>query len=76
MAADSAQLRAWGITHVAEIPIGSNIPKQPPAKFDRQAWRAAHSLTNGQAVVGYFGFLHPIKGGSTLLPRFSAIAHP
>jgi glycosyltransferase involved in cell wall biosynthesis len=66
-AADSAQLRAWGITHVAEIPIGSNIPKQPPAKFDRQAWRAAHSLTNGQAVVGYFGFLHPSKGGSTLL---------
>lgn len=54
------------------IPIGSNIAPAPPADYDRAQWRAKHGFTEGDIVVGYFGFLNASKGIDTLLQGVKA----
>jgi len=49
------------------IPIGSNIAPQPPAGYDRQAWRQRWGLELGEFVLCYFGFLNRSKGGEELV---------
>jgi len=49
------------------IPIGSNIAPQPPANYNRMAWRAAHGIAPDDMLIGFFGFLNRSKGVETLI---------
>lgn len=49
------------------IPIGSNIAPQPPASYDRTAWRTARSIYPNDMLIGFFGFLNRGKGVETLI---------
>ncbi len=64
---DAARLRAWGAKRVALIPIGSNIPNNPPAGFSRERWRKEHGITPNTILLAYFGFLSNAKGLDDLL---------
>ena len=63
---DSAQLRPIRPDAV-EIPIGSNIPDNPPADFDRTEWRAHWGIPAEAPLICYFGFLNASKGGEMLV---------
>ena len=47
--------------------FGSNIAPQPPAGYDRTAWRAAHGIYPNDMLIGFFGFLNRSKGVETLI---------
>ncbi|WP_129627417.1 glycosyltransferase [Candidatus Oscillochloris fontis] len=72
-AADAATLRGWGGTHLATIPIGSNIAVAPPANYDRRAWRAQMGIADDMFVVAYFGLLSPSKGVDLLVEALAEI---
>jgi glycosyltransferase involved in cell wall biosynthesis len=64
------RLRLEGVRateRLAVIPIGSNIPAQPPAGYDRAAWRAKWGVSPEETLLGYFGFLNESKGGEELI---------
>ncbi len=63
---DTAQLRPVR-PDVVEIPIGSNIPDNLPADFQREAWRARWDVPADAALLCYFGFLNASKGGEMLV---------
>lgn len=63
---------AWA-THVRRIPLGSNIEVQPPALYDRRAWRARLGIGQTSALLAYFGFLNPSKGGEELVQALDAL---
>ncbi len=65
--ADAARLRSWGVRRVELIPIGSNIPNNPPSDFNRDLWRANHGISSETTLLAYFGFLNSTKGISDLL---------
>ncbi|MEP6775808.1 MAG: glycosyltransferase [Chloroflexota bacterium] len=71
--ADAARLRSWGVRDVEVIPIGSNIPSNPPPDFDRDRWRAEHGIAPGTTVLAYFGFLNSTKGLDSLLRALSIL---
>jgi glycosyltransferase involved in cell wall biosynthesis len=72
--ADWATLHARGRPwHLALVPIGSNIPDEPPPGYDRAAWRAAHGVAAGEALVAYFGFLNASKGGRGLVDMLARL---
>ncbi len=52
---------------LARIPIGSNIAVQPPAGYDRAAWRARLGVRPDETLLAYFGFLNESKGGEDLV---------
>lgn len=52
---------------LVEIPIGSNIPCQAPAGFDRAAWRQQWGVPPDAPVLCYFGFLNASKGAEMLV---------
>ncbi len=58
-------------THV--IPIGSNIPDQPPAGYDRSTWRAGLGIAPDDLVLVFFGYLNDSKGGDDLLNALSSL---
>ncbi len=69
-AEDWALAQAWPFTHrgnLFQIPIGSNIAVDPPAGFDRAAWRASLGYAQDDFVWAYFGFLSASKGGEILI---------
>jgi glycosyltransferase involved in cell wall biosynthesis len=49
------------------IPIGSNIAVDPPAGYDRTAWRAHLGITPAETLVAFFGLISPTKGLDVLL---------
>ncbi|MBI5931281.1 MAG: glycosyltransferase family 4 protein [Chloroflexi bacterium] len=51
---------------VVRIPIGSNIAVQPPADYDKMAWRETHHIPADAFLVGFFGFINRSKGVDTL----------
>jgi len=59
---------------IALIPIGSNIAVQPPAGYDRVAWRARYDVAPDDFLLAYFGFLKESKGGETLLRALYRLA--
>lgn len=73
-AADEAELRRRGVRRLARIPIGSNIPVQPPPDFERTRLRATLGAGEGDFLLGYFGFLNHSKGGDTLIRALSILA--
>ena len=72
--ADGDELRRrGGVRRLAQIPIGSNITPQPPAHYDRAAWREKMDVLPDEFLLGYFGFLNESKGGDTLIGALSAL---
>jgi glycosyltransferase involved in cell wall biosynthesis len=69
---DTLQLRAIR-PDVEEIPIGSNIPDNPPANFDRATWRAHWRVPEDAPLLCYFGFLNASKGGEMLVDVLDAL---
>lgn len=49
------------------IPLGSNVEPQPPADFERAAWRKKYQATDQTLLLAYFGFLNESKGGEELI---------
>lgn len=70
---DAARLRSWGVRDVEVIPIGSNIPNNPPGDFDRERWRAEHDAAPDTTMLAYFGFLNSTKGLEALLRALSVL---
>lgn len=52
---------------LALIPIGSNVPPEPPPGYDRDAERARWGVGPDDLLLGYFGFLNESKGGEELI---------
>lgn len=55
------------------IPIGSNIPVEPPPGYDREQWRLSLGIEPGETLLCYFGFLNSAKGIETLLAAFEKL---
>jgi glycosyltransferase involved in cell wall biosynthesis len=55
------------------IPLGPNIEPQPPAGFERSAWRAKLGLKPGTFLLAYFGFLNESKGGEELIEALALL---
>jgi glycosyltransferase involved in cell wall biosynthesis len=72
LAADSVDLRLLGGPSPRHhcVPIGSNVPRRPPAGYNRAAFRAGLGLGQSAVVVAYFGLLNASKGLDTLLQAF------
>lgn len=49
------------------IPLGSNVEPQPPADFERVAWRKKYGAEENTLLLAYFGFLNESKGGEELI---------
>ncbi len=52
---------------LVHIPLGSNVEPQPPANFDRVAWRKKYGADDNTLLLAYFGFLNESKGGEELV---------
>lgn len=63
------------LTHLAWIPIGSNIAPAPPPNYDRDAWRARWGAGSGNLLLAYFGFLNESKGGETLIRALAEVVN-
>jgi glycosyltransferase involved in cell wall biosynthesis len=55
------------LSHLYEIPIGSNIPDTLPPDYDRVAWRKRWGVGDDTLLLCYFGFLNASKGGEELI---------
>lgn len=64
---DAERLRSWGVRRLELIPIGSNIPNNPPAGYSRMSWRAQRDVGRDTTLLAYFGFLNSSKGLDDLL---------
>jgi glycosyltransferase involved in cell wall biosynthesis len=52
---------------VSRVPIGSNIVPHLPEGYNRGEWRARWGVKPDETLIGYFGFLHPLKGGEAVV---------
>lgn len=59
-------------TPVVLIPLGSSLPVELPG-YDRASWRARLGLLPGEALLGYFGLLHPSKGADLLIDALARL---
>ena len=59
---------------IARIPIGSNIAPRLPEGYDREEQRARWGVGPDEILIGYFGFLHPLKGGELLIRALAELA--
>ena len=59
---------------IHKIPIGSNIAPHLPEGYDRDEWRARYGARPDEILIGYFGFLHPLKGGEVLIRALAELA--
>jgi glycosyltransferase involved in cell wall biosynthesis len=66
-AEDEATLQAQGVTPLWQIPLGSNVPSEPPATWDRDAWRARWNIPPEHRLVVHFGFVNRSKNIEALL---------
>lgn len=55
------------------IPLGSNVEAQPPADFNRVAWRANYGADDSTLLLAYFGFLNDSKGGEELIKALALL---
>jgi glycosyltransferase involved in cell wall biosynthesis len=67
------QIKLKQLSKVTLIPIGSNILKNIPANFDRQAWREKAGAQDGEFLLAYFGLFNRSKGLDTLLASFAKL---
>lgn len=71
--ADAERLRSWGVNRVEVIPIGSNIPNNPPHDYSRDGWRARRGIGKDTVLLAYFGFLNSSKGLDDLLRALAVL---
>lgn len=64
---DAVRIKSWGVKRLELVPIGSNIPNNPPSGYNRQAWRERWGAVEGTTLLAYFGFLNSSKGLDDLL---------
>ncbi|MEA2572735.1 MAG: hypothetical protein QOH93_33 [Chloroflexia bacterium] len=64
---DAARLKEWGVKRLELIPIGSNIPNNPPDNYNRNEWRQRWGAGEGTTLMAYFGFLNSSKGLDDLM---------
>ena len=62
------------VSAINRIPIGSNITPHLPADYNRREWRWRWGVKQGETLIGYFGFLHPLKGGEVLVRALAELA--
>jgi glycosyltransferase involved in cell wall biosynthesis len=74
IAADERDLRALRVRRGHIISIGSNVVHQPPADYDRSAFRARLGIASSTLAVVYFGLLNASKGLDTLLDAFELLS--
>jgi len=55
------------------VPLGSNVDPQPPADFDRVAWRSRYQADEQTLLLAYFGFLNESKGGEELIEALALL---
>ena len=60
-------------TPLTQIPIGSNIETYTPHHIEIAEVREQLNLTEGDCLLGYFGFLNESKGADTLLRALSPL---
>ena len=70
---DYLALESWGLRRLSLIPIGSNVPSQPPPAYDRAAWRARLGVAENETLLCYFGFLNESKGAETLVRALARV---
>jgi glycosyltransferase involved in cell wall biosynthesis len=71
---DYARLRPYPfIRRLSIVRIGSNIAPQPPADYDRAAWRVRWGIQADETLLAYFGFLNESKGGETLISALAEL---
>jgi GT2 family glycosyltransferase/glycosyltransferase involved in cell wall biosynthesis len=70
---DYERLRKWGVQLMELIPIGANVPRRPPAGYDRAKWREERGLPEDAAVAAYFGFLNSTKGLDDLMRALATL---
>lgn len=72
---DRARLNAWGVKHLALIPIGSNIATTAPVNYERSSWRSRLGVNPGELLLCHFGFVNARKGCETLIRALSKVPH-
>ena len=72
-AADLAVLRGWTDAPLRQIPIGSNIDAYEPHHVEIAEVRDGLGLSEGDLLLGYFGFLNETKGADTLLDALAQL---
>jgi glycosyltransferase involved in cell wall biosynthesis len=65
--------RRGGISRLAQVPIGSNLPPLPPPGYDRESWRTGLGVRPDELLLGHFGFLNQSKGGDTLISALAIL---
>lgn len=70
---DFRRLTAWTECPVRQIPIGSNIAAYEPSPAQIAEARAAYNLSDGDILLGYFGFLNETKGADTLIDALAQL---
>lgn len=72
---DFAALQKFGIEpdRLTQIPIGSNINARDVLPAEITAVRDELDLTEGDQLLGYFGFLNETKGADTLLQALAQL---
>lgn len=66
-AADRESVIALGQPDVSVIPLGNNVPLDPPPNYERGTWRRALAVDPGATLIGHFGLMGATKGIDTLL---------
>ncbi len=61
------------IPNLVLIPIGSNIPPNPPPGYDRGVERSRWGVGPDDLLLGYFGFLNESKGGEELMQTLALL---
>jgi glycosyltransferase involved in cell wall biosynthesis len=59
---------------ISQIPIGSNIAPCLSEGYNRDEWRRQYGVRPDETLIGYFGFLHPLKGGESLICALAELA--
>lgn len=70
---DYVQLANLRLANLLRVPIGSNIPQNPPQGYDRDAERARWGVGPDDLLLGYFGFLNESKGGEELMQALALL---
>ena len=75
LASDARDLRALRAPPARSyvVPIGSNVPCEPPLGYQREAFRDQLGLRPDDLGVAYFGLLNASKGLTTLLAAWQRV---
>lgn len=70
---DFRALGAWGVATRRQIPIGSNIDTYHANHIEIAEIRMKMGLSEGDVLLGYFGFVSDAKGAGTLIQALAQL---